>query len=300
MRQGQVDAVHATIAYHENFRDTVKNIQQWNNHFSDYADIILHGRFAQDIDTAIASQRTAIFFGTQTAAPIEEDIGLVEICYTLGIRFMQLTYNNQSLLGSGFCEATDSGITRFGREVIAEMNRLGMVIDMSHSGERTTLEAIDISTRPIAITHANPTWWKDDKRNKSDEVIRALIANGGMLGFSLYPNHLADGSQCHLSAFCAMVAKSAERYGVAHLGIGSDLCQHQPDSIVQWMRHGTWKKETGDKPATFPPPLSWFASNRDFANLQQGLAAVGFSAAECEMIMGTNWYNFYQHAFTPA
>ncbi len=99
-----------------------------------------------------------------------------------------------------------------------------MVIDMSHSAERSTLEAIEQSTRPIAITHANPHWWHPALRNKSGDVLKALAQSGGMLGFSLYPHHLKDGTNCTIESFCTMIAKAAERYGVDHLGIGSDLC----------------------------------------------------------------------------
>ena len=162
-----MSAVHATVSYHDGFRDTVRNLVEWNWRFRDHADLIFPGRSADDIAAAKASGRTAIFLGLQNPMPIEDDLGLVEILHELGIRFMQLTYNNQSLLGAGWMEAVDGGVTRMGREVIAEMNRLGMVIDMSHSGERTTLEAIELSTRPIAITHANPSWWRETGRNKS-------------------------------------------------------------------------------------------------------------------------------------
>ena len=96
---------------------------------------------------------------------------------------MQLTYNNQSLLATGCYEAEDPGVTRMGRQVIREMNRVGLVVDMSHSAERSTLEAIEISERPIAITHANPAFWHPARRNKSDEVLCALGQTGGMLGF---------------------------------------------------------------------------------------------------------------------
>ena len=106
------------------------------------------------------------FFGFQNPSPIEDDIGLVEICHALGTRFMQLSYNNQSLLATGCYEAEDPGITRMGRQVIGEMNRVGMVVDMSHSAERSTLEAIDISERPIAITHANAAFWYPALRNQ--------------------------------------------------------------------------------------------------------------------------------------
>lgn len=108
-----------------------------------------------------------------------------------GLLIMQLTYNNQSLLATGCYEQIDNGVTRFGKQVIDEMNRVGMIIDMSHSAERSTLEAIDLSSRPICISHANPTFAHDALRNKSDTVIKALTARGGLLGFSsihsIYP-----------------------------------------------------------------------------------------------------------------
>ena len=156
MAEGGVHAVHVTIAYHESFREMVLQVERWNRYFEQHPDRLMMGRTAADIDTAKATGRTAVFFGFQNPSPIEDDIGLVEICHSLGARFMQLTYNNQSLLATGCYEDEDPGVTRMGRQVIAEMNRVGLVVDMSHSAERSTLEAIDISRRPIAITHANP------------------------------------------------------------------------------------------------------------------------------------------------
>ena len=240
------------------------------------------GRTGDDVRRAMAENKTAIFFGFQNPSPIEDDIGLIEICHTLGSRFMQLTYNNQSLLATGCYEDEDSGVTRFGVQAIAEMNRVGLVIDMSHSGERSTLEAIEISTRPIAITHANPKIWHSALRNKSETVIKALSESGGMLGFSLYPHHLKNGSACTLNEFCEMIADTAERYGVEHFGIGSDLCQDQPNSVVTWMRNGRWSKSTdfgeGSKSAAgFPDQPDWFTNNTHFSNISRGLKDVGFS-----------------------
>jgi microsomal dipeptidase-like Zn-dependent dipeptidase len=304
MREGDVDAVHVTIAYHENFRETVLNFEQWNRWFERYPDLIQPGYSAADIDAARAAGRTAIFFGFQNPSPIEDDIGLVEILHRLGARFMQLSYNNQSLLATGCYEADDPGITRMGREVIAEMNRVGMVVDMSHSAERSTIEAAEISARPIAITHANPSDWAPALRNKSDAVLRAVTGRGGMLGFSLYPHHLKDKSACTLESFCEMIARTAERYGAEHLGLGSDLCQDQPDSVVEWMRSGRWTKKidygegSADAPG-FPPMPGWFRDNRDFGNIEAGLRAVGFDDAEIAGIMGGNWYRFYAESFGP-
>lgn len=304
MRAGGVDAVHVTVAYHETFREMVLNLEQWNRWFEQYPDLIVPGRTGDDVRRAAQGGRTAVFFGFQNPSPIEDDIGLIEICHALGARFMQLTYNNQSLLASGCYEDEDTGITRFGRQAIAEMNRVGLVVDMSHSGERSTLEAIEMSSRPIAITHANPAWWHPALRNKSDAVLRALTDAGGMLGFSLYPHHLKDGSACMLKDFCAMIAQTAERYGVEHLGIGSDLCQDQPDSVVTWMRNGRWSKETdygeGSSSAPgFPDQQDWFKDNRDFGNLAVGLKHAGFSDDETAAIMGGNWLRFYDASFGP-
>lgn len=304
LREGDVDAVHVTIAYHENLRETILNIEQWNRWFEQYPQLIMPGRTGNDVRRARELGRTAIFFGFQNPSPIEDDIGLVEIVHTLGARFMQLTYNNQSLLATGCYEAEDSGITRMGRQVIKEMNRVGLVIDMSHSAERSTLEAIDLSARPIVISHANPHAWMPALRNKTDTVIKALAARGGMFGFSLYPHHLKDKSACTLQSFCEMVARTAELVGVEHLSIGSDLCQDQPDSVVEWMRVGRYTKEIdfGEGSRTqpgFPPMPPWFQDNRSFANIETGLRSAGFSQQDIGLIMGENWLRFFDENFVP-
>ena len=304
MREGGLDAVHVTIAYHETFRETVLRIEEWNRRFEQHPDLIFQGFTAVDLAKARETGRTAIFFGAQNPSPIEDDIGLVEVLHRLGMRFMQLTYNNQSLLATGCYEAEDAGITRMGREVIEEMNRVGMVVDMSHSADRSTIEAAEISSRPIAITHANPWDWHPAKRNKKDAVIRAVTERGGMLGFSLYPHHLKGGSACTLQDFCEMIARTAERYGVNHLGIGTDLCQDHPDSIVEWMRVGRWTKKIdyGEGSASapgFPPMPEFYKDNRDFPNFAKGLADVGFSQAEVDALTGGNWHRFFAEGFGP-
>ena len=212
---------------------------------------------------------------------------------------MQLTYNNQSLLATGCYEKIDSGVTNFGREVIKEMNRVGIVIDMSHSAEKSTLDAIEISEKPIAITHANPSFWLNAKRNKSDDLLKTLADSGGMLGLSLYPHHLKDSTKCTLNNFCEMAAKTAELMGVKNIGIGSDLCLNQPNNVVEWMRNGTWTKAKNygegskDKPGFLKQP-EWFVDARGFKNLETGLKKVGFSDDEVGGILGNNWFNFYK------
>ena len=301
---GGISAIHVTICYHEDFQEMVQNVIDWNRRFEDFSALIFQGRTASDVLKARKEGRTAIFFGFQNCSPIEDNIGLVEVCHQLGVRFMQLTYNNQSLLGTGCYEENDPGITRMGKQVIKEMNRVGLVVYMSHSAERSTLEAIEISERPIAITHANPTFWHPALRNKSDEVLKALGESGGMLGFSVYPHHLKDGSNCTLESFCTMIADTADLMGINSIGIGTDLCQNQPDSVVEWMRNGTWTndRDYGEGSASFagfPDQPEWFRDNRHFVNIASGLLSKGFSNEDVELVMGKNWLNFFEASFEP-
>lgn len=300
MRAAKMSAVHVTLSYHGGFRDAIRALTDWNSLKDSHGDLILIARSMQDIALARKTDRTAILFGLQNPMAIEDDLGLVEILHTLGVRLMQLTYNNQSLLGCGWMEAEDTGITRMGREVIAEMNRLGMIVDLSHAGEKTILSAIECSKRPVAVTHANPAWWRQTGRNLSKAALLALGQNGGMIGLSLYPHHMSEGSDTSLESFCTMARDVAALVGVGHVGIGSDLCQDQPDEVVQWMRTGRWSKpSTSLSNATFPPQPAWFRDNRDFPRLAEGLEAAGFPPSDAELILGGNWARFLTTALEP-
>ena len=298
-REAGLNAVHVTVVYHEDYDEFLKRVSEWDDLFNKNSDLIFLGKDFKDIERAKSENKTAIFFGFQNCSPIEDDLKLVEKVHRQGCRFMQLTYNNQSLLATGCYENVDSGITNFGKEVIKEMNRVGIVIDMSHSAEKSTLDAIELSEKPIAITHANPFFWHNAKRNKSETLLKNLSDSGGMLGLSLYAHHLKDGSNCKIENFCEMVAKTAELIGVKNIGIGSDLCLNQPDSVVEWMRNGTWTKAKNygegskDKPG-FPKQPDWFVDARGFNSIEKGLKNIGFNMDEVNGILGNNWFNFYK------
>ena len=298
-RDAGLDAVHVTVVYHEDYDEFLERVNEWSNHFKENSDLIFLGNSYKDIEKAKVEKKTAIFFGFQNCSPIEDDIALIEKVHNHGCRFMQLTYNNQSLLATGCYEKNDSGVTNFGREAIKEMNRVGIVIDMSHSAEKSTFDAIEISEKPIAITHANPIFWHNAKRNKSEDLLKALAESNGMLGLSLYAHHLKDSTNCTLESFCEMTARTAEIMGVKNIGIGSDLCLNQPDNVVEWMRNGTWAKtknfgEGSKTKAGFPKQPDWFIGARGFKNLEIGLKKVGFNDKDTNDILGNNWFNFYR------
>ena len=305
MRAGGVTAVHATLVYHENTRETLTRFGEWNRRFEQHADLIMPVYEPADIQRARASNRIGVFFGAQNCSPIEDDIDMIAVMRRIGLMIMQLTYNNQSLLATGCYEAQDNGITRFGRQAIGEMNRTGMIIDMSHSSEKSTLDAIELSTRPVIISHANPSTFYAAKRNKSDKVLKAIAESGGLLGFSMYPFHLKGGPDCTLDSFCDMIANTADLMGVDHIGLGTDLCQDQPQSVLDWMRNGRWSKEMdfgeGSKSnAGWPRPLTWFQDNRDFPAIIEGLRKKGFSKTDVHKIMGLNWLKQLEEGTAPA
>ena len=128
-REANLDAVHVTLVYHEDYDEFVLRTKEWEKFFNENSDLIFLGKNFKDIEKANIEKKTAIFFGFQNCSPIEDNIALVEKVHEHGCRFMQLTYNNQSLLATGCYEKNDSGVTNFGREAIKEMNRVGVVVE---------------------------------------------------------------------------------------------------------------------------------------------------------------------------
>jgi membrane dipeptidase len=304
-RAGGVGCVHATIAIWETARETLTAIGEWNRLFEQNSDLIAHAKSADDIERIKASGRTAVVFGFQDASPFEDDIELVEIFYQLGVRISQLTYNVQNRVGSGCWEPDEMGVSKFfGRGIIAEMNRVGMLVDVSHSNEKTCFDAIEYSSRPIAITHANPQEFvgKDielNRRNKSTALIKKLAENGGVIGLSMYPKIMKDGSDCSLDTFLDMVAWTVDLVGIDVVGIGTDFYDGWPESEIKWWRAGRWARESAVPIKGFSKWPTWFRSPVDFPNILNGLESRGFSDEEIGKIAGGNWLRLFRQSFSP-
>ena len=300
--KGGITAVHATLVYWENTQESFNIIEEWNNRFKENKDIICHAKSTDDIINAKKNNKVAVIFGFQNSAPIENNIYLLESFFKKGLRFMQLTYNNQTPIGGGCFEPKDSGISRFGIEVIEEMNRLGMIVDLSHAGKKTCLDAINYSSKPIAISHANPSFFYKSIRNIDDDVLIQLAKNNGFIGLSLYPYHLKDLGKCTIEDFCKMVKKLINLIGIDHIGIGSDLCKNWPDEVVMWMRNGQWTKKTDygeskTKSSKWPQQPEWFTKASDIKNIYESLVLNGLTEEEALKIMGKNWFDFMRIHF---
>ena len=300
--QGGITAVHVTLVYWENTEESFQKIEGWKTHFDKHRDIICHAKTTNDILEAKKNNKVAIIFGFQNSAPIANDIFLVEKFFLKGLRFMQLTYNNQTPLAGGCFEAKDSGVSRFGLSVIEEMNRLGMIVDLSHAGRQTCLDAIKFSSKPVAISHANPMFFHQSLRNIDDEVLKELAKKNGFIGLSLYPYHLKNNGNCKIEEFCEMIKQLINLIGIEHIGIGSDLCKNWPDKVVMWMRNGKWTKKTDygeskDNSSGWPEQPSWFTKGSDIKNIFQSLLKNGISEEDTFKIIGKNWLKFMKEFF---
>ena len=303
---GGVGCVHVTLAIWENARETLTAIGQWNRLLEQNADLIALAKSAEDIERIAASGRTAIVYGFQDTSPFEDDIELVEIFHQLGVRIAQLTYNVQNRVASGCWEPDECGVSKFfGKGVIAEMNRLGMLVDVSHCTERTCFDAIEYSSRPIAITHANPqefvgTDIELNRRNKSTPLLKRLAETGGVIGLSMYPKIMKGGSNCTLDTFLEMVSWTVDLIGIDHVGMGTDFYDGWPVSQIKWWRAGRWARESAVPIKGFSEWPSWFRSPVDFPNILGGLETRGFSSADIAKIAGGNWLRLFRESFGPA
>lgn len=305
-RAGGLGCVHVTLSIWENARETLTVIGAWNRLFQSHGDLIALATTGEDIERIAASGRTAVVYGFQNTSPFEDDLELVEAFHQQGVRIAQLTYNVQNAVASGCWEPDENGVSKFfGRNVIAEMNRVGMLIDVSHSTTRTCFDAIEYSSRPIAITHANPqefvgTDIELNRRNKSTELIRRLAARKGVIGLSMYPKIMKNGSNCTLDTFLDMIAWTIDRIGVDHVGFGTDFYTGWPESVIKWWRAGRWSRESAVPIKGFSPWPNWFKSPVDFPKILDGLQRRGLSSEEIAKVAGGNWLRLFRESFKPA
>ena len=147
----------------------------------------------EDLDAAKAAGEVGLIFGWQNTRPIADKLDRLHFFHCLGLRIAQLTYNYRNMLGDGCLEPEGAGLTTFGRDCVRAMNELGIAIDLSHVGERTSLQTIEASEKPVLATHANAKAIADLARNKSDELGRVLAEAGGIIGASIYGPMCWDG-----------------------------------------------------------------------------------------------------------
>ena len=275
----------------EHYAETMDNIKGWLRRFRERSDTVSQVTTVQDILDAKATGRTGVIFGWQNATPIENDLDRLELFHRLGVRVIQVTYNERNLLGNGCWERNDEGLSNFGVDAVKEMNRLGILIDLSHVGDQTTLDTIELSDVPVACTHANARSFVDNRRNKTDDALKLLAEKGGVVGATAWPPFLRKGWESTLADFGDAIEDMVERVGVDHVGIGTDYTQDQTSEWfdVLMSQQGTKflprRLEYPDVPA-HPEGLE---TPDKMANIATELLGRGFSDEDVSKILGGNW-----------
>ena len=249
---------------------------------------------AADIDRAAAQQTIGLVYYTQNATPLKDKVERLRTLYDLGVRIVQLTYNTRNLLGDGCLERTNAGLSKFGFEVVARMNELRMLVDVSHSGAATTLDAIRHSPAPVAITHAGCQAVYQHPRNKSDAALRALARKGGVFGIYQINPYLGPKERNTLDDFLRHLEHAINVCGLDHVAIGSDR-EHRtiPDTPAE-------KQKLIDElsrlrpvtAATFRWPffISELNHPRRMETIAAALAKRGHKAAAIDKLLGGNWH----------
>ena len=291
LHDGSVTAINATIAVWEHYTETMDNISQWLRRFRERSDTVSQVTSVQDILDAKATGKTGVIFGWQNATPIENDLDRLDLFYRLGVRIIQVTYNERNLLGNGCWERTDEGLSNFGVDAVKEMNRLGILLDLSHVGDRTTLDTIELSEKPVACTHANARSFVDNRRNKTDDALKLLAEKGGVVGATAWPPFLRKGWESTLADFGDAIEDMVERVGVDHVGIGTDYTQDQTSEWfdVLMSQQGTKfsprRLEYPDVPA-HPEGLE---TPDKMSNIATELLGRGFTDEDVSKVLGGNW-----------
>jgi membrane dipeptidase len=270
------------------YEDALQFIAAWSGFAGRNSDVFtLVGR-AQDLDHAKAKQKIAVIMGLQNADEFREPKE-VKAFYELGLRCAQLTYNSQNLIGSGSTDRVDGGISDYGIEIIKAMNEVGMLVDVSHSGDRTTLDAIELSPKPIAFTHSNCRALNNHPRLKTDEAIRKLAAKGGVMGITGVRNFVKDKEPTTVEDIVDHIDHVVKLVGIEHVGIGTDSdlmgYDHMPPDQYKQLKAG-YKSSYAfrDKIDT-----DGFNHPRKMYDLTAALVRRGYSDSNIQAVLGGNF-----------
>jgi membrane dipeptidase len=305
-----VSVINVTMGYvagpFEPFEHSVSEIAWWDARIRANSGVLLKVLDGADIDRARRENKIGIVYGFQNAAMMGEDSGRVSTFARLGVRIIQLTYNIANQLGDGSMAAENRGLTDFGRDVVAELNSNRVLVDLSHSGEQTCLDAIKLSTTPVAITHSGCRALADLPRNKTDEELREMANRGGVVGIYFMP-FLKVGAQPYSEDVVAHIEHAIDVCGEDHVGIGSDGSVASVDDMDAYRvalaeevesRRAAGIGATGESADVVPfiPDLRGPDQYRRLADL---LADRGHSKTRIDKILGENFQRLMGDVWSP-
>jgi membrane dipeptidase len=292
MRRGSLTAANCTCCVWEKFTDTMRNIAQWNGWFRAHPDLIVKARSVADIRQARQDNRTAIVLGFQNASAFEDQLGFIELFKEVGVGIAQLAYNTQNLVGSGCYESRDGGLSDFGHDVLAEMNRVGMMCDLSHVGPVTSEEVVRVSRKPVCYSHCLPAALKPHPRNKSNAQLRFIAEHGGFVGVTMFPPFLPRGPASTVDDYVAAISYVVDLIGEDQVGIGTDFTQGHGPRFFDWITHD---KGDGRKLTEFGEIINpeGFRTIGEYPNLVRAMERAGWKIGRIEKIVGENWLRVF-------
>jgi membrane dipeptidase len=295
MRRGGLTAANCTVSVWEGFNDTVANIADMKKLIRENSEQVSLVRSTEDILDAKRKGKTGIILGFQNAHAFEDNLGYIEAFADMGVRVVQLCYNTQNLVGTG-CYERDGGLSGFGREVIAEMNRVGIMVDLSHVGGATSEEAILASTKPVCYSHCLPSGLKEHPRNKSDEQLRFIADRGGFIGVTMFPPFLKRGIEATVDDYVEAIDYVINLVGEDCVGIGTDFTQGYDKGFFDWITHdkGRHRRLTNFGRIINPEGIRTIG---EFPNLTAAMERAGWTESRIRKVMGGNWVNTFREVW---
>ena len=293
--RGGVAAIGPTVASDDDLPSAMTKLATWRARLARLPDRLRHVTTVADVRRAKQQRKLGIIFHFQNTQPFERNPELVELYYRLGVRVAQLTYNTRTWVGDGCEEPANSGLSDFGRRIVREMNRVGMVVDLSHTGHRTTMEAMEVSSAPCIFSHANAYAVHASDRNIRDDQIKAVAASGGVIGLNGFPAFVGPRRWPTVDDLVRHAEYIAGKIGVDHLSVGIDYYQGQwpfigtADAKAMYavrVREGRWS------PKNYPPPPYKYPKGIEVPSklpaLTAALRRAGFSASDVRKVLGEN------------
>lgn len=301
---GGATAMAPSIAIDDTSYNTINNIAYWIKKIENNSDELLLVSTADDIYRAKEEGKLGIIFHFQGTLPIELNLDLLSVYQRLGVRVIQLCYNMKNFIGDGCDERTDSGLSDFGIKVIHEMNRLGILVDLSHTGYQTTMEAIEISKKPVVFSHSNVDSLCSSPRNLKDDQIKAVANKGGVIGINGFPAFVAIKDRPTVDDFIDHIDYIRTLVGIEHVGISLDYWEGMASvaSINEaqklydgFVKTGRWKKESyGSPPWWYPEGIE---EPSKLPNLTKALLKRGYSEKDIKLVLGENFIRVYKEVW---
>jgi membrane dipeptidase len=288
-----LSGIHTSLP-NANLQVALRGLAAWQDRFDRHPDKLLKLRTSTDLQQAKQSRRVAVMLGFQNATIVESDVRNLDQLAALGTRCIQLTYNSRNLLGDGCTERTNAGLSDFGVRVVERMNELRMVVDLSHCGEQTSKDGLQLSKRPAAFTHTMCKAVHDHVRSKSDELLRTCADKGGMIGIVTLGYFVSPRPDATLQDYLNHVDHAVKVAGIDHVGIASDYSLR---GIEKTATRESWyvPRLSSFKPVynvRWPPWIPELDPPERFQNIARGLERRGYKPDAVEKILGNNWLRY--------